>query len=58
LAAAPNWELLAFLPAAILGAVAQKYVELLRQKQAEPDKTQIVEDNPRTVENPSDGSCG
>ena len=61
LIAAPNWELLAFLPAAILGAVAEKYFELCSQKRAmqasaaQPPEAQ--NDKPDS-ESPSEGSCG
>ena len=63
LIAAPNWELLAFLPAAILGAVAEKYFELRSQKQAvQVQVAQQQEAAPQTSkpasESPSEGSCG
>jgi uncharacterized membrane protein YedE/YeeE len=59
LIASPNWELLAFLPAAILGAVAEKYFELHKQKNAadQPLQTAVEENKPAT-DSPSDGSCG
>lgn len=63
LLASPNWELLAFLPAAILGAVAEKYFELRSQKKlavqaqaAQPQKP--AQDDKSTSESPSEGSCG
>ena len=63
LIASPNWELLAFLPAAILGAVAEKYFELRSQKQAvQVQVAQQQEAAPQTSkpasESPSEGSCG
>lgn len=58
LIAAPNWELLAFLPAAILGAVAEKYFELRSQKLvAQQQKPATLDDKPAR-ESPSEGSCG
>lgn len=64
LIAAPNWELLAFLPAAILGAVAEKYFELRSQKKqavqaraAQPQESAAQENKPAS-ESPSEGSCG
>lgn len=62
LLASPNWELLAFLPAAVLGAVAEKYFEL--QMQARAGQQQNIasqNDAPAsesTHESPSEGSCG
>ncbi|HEU0219631.1 MAG TPA: YeeE/YedE family protein [Gallionella sp.] len=63
LIASPNWELLAFLPAAILGAVAEKYFELRSQKKqaiqaraAQPQQPAAQDDKPD--ESPSEGSCG
>ncbi|MDO8313230.1 MAG: YeeE/YedE family protein [Sideroxyarcus sp.] len=58
LIASPNWELLAFLPAAILGAVAEKYFELRSQKQADRQRKQVAQDNKPASESPSEGSCG
>jgi len=59
LLAAPNWELLAFLPAAILGAVAEKYFELRSQKQAAARQLKTAaQDHKPAVESPSEGSCG
>jgi hypothetical protein len=63
LLASPNWELLAFLPAAILGAVAEKYFELRAQKRAmqaraaQPQQPATQENKPES-ESPSEGSCG
>jgi uncharacterized membrane protein YedE/YeeE len=59
LIASPNWELLAFLPAAILGAVAEKYFELRKQKQAAQKTAQhaVQAEKPVNV-SPSEGSCG
>lgn len=60
LLAAPNWELWAFLPAAILGAVAEKYFEFHRtpkQVEASPQAVAAAESKPVT-ESPSEGSCG
>ncbi|HEU0282202.1 MAG TPA: YeeE/YedE family protein [Gallionella sp.] len=63
LIASPNWELLAFLPAAILGAVAEKYFELHSQKRAmqaraaQPQQP-AAQDNKPSGESPSEGSCG
>ena len=63
LIASPNWELLAFLPAAILGAVAEKYFELRSQKRAiqaqaaQPQQPAAQDDKPDS-ESPSEGSCG
>lgn len=56
LLAAPNWELLAFLPAAVLGAVAEKYFELRAQKQAALQQKTAAQQP--AVESPSEGSCG
>ncbi|MDO8812595.1 MAG: YeeE/YedE family protein [Gallionella sp.] len=63
LLASPNWELLAFLPAAILGAVAEKYFELRSQKRAEQARAvqlqkQVVQNNKPASKKPSEGSCG
>ena len=64
LIAAPNWELLAFLPAAVLGAVAEKYFELRAQKKRamQAQAAQPREVTPQTgkpaSESPSEGSCG
>jgi uncharacterized membrane protein YedE/YeeE len=65
LLAAPNWELLAFLPAAILGAVAEKYFELRAQKKramqaqaAQPQGKPAAQDGKPESESPSEGSCG
>ena len=61
LIAAPNWELLAFLPAAILGAVAEKYFELRSQKramQARAAQKPATKDDKPDSESPSEGSCG
>jgi uncharacterized membrane protein YedE/YeeE len=58
LIASPNWELLAFLPAAIVGALAEKYFVLRSQKQAESQSTQLAQTNVQFVESPSEGSCG
>jgi len=62
LLASPNWELLAFLPAAVLGAVAEKYFELRAQKRraaqtpaAQPQSPAAQDNKP---ESPSEGSCG
>ncbi len=52
LIASPNWELLAFLPAAILGAVAEKYFELRALKK------QAAQGGKPDYEPPSEGSCG
>jgi len=63
LIASPNWELLAFLPAAILGAVAEKFFELRAQKKSAEQLSRkvtqpgIPTDTPIT-ESPSDSSCG
>lgn len=60
LLASPNWELLAFLPAAVLGAVAEKYFELRAQKkratQVARQPQPAAQDSP--PESPSEGSCG
>jgi uncharacterized membrane protein YedE/YeeE len=59
LIASPNWELLAFLPAAILGAVAEKYFELRSQKIAAAQTPQAAPQEIAPInESPSDGSCG
>ena len=58
LIASPNWELSAFLPAAILGAVAEKYFELQSQKHADQQQKQVAQDNKLGSESPSEGSCG
>ncbi|OGA28701.1 MAG: hypothetical protein A2W81_02140 [Betaproteobacteria bacterium RIFCSPLOWO2_12_61_14] len=61
LIASPNWELLAFLPAAILGAVAEKYFELRSQKramQARAAQKPVAKDDKPDSETPSEGSCG
>jgi uncharacterized membrane protein YedE/YeeE len=59
LLASPNWELWAFLPAAILGAVAEKYFEFHRTpKQVEPTPQAVVPENKPVTESPSEGSCG
>lgn len=63
LIASPNWELLAFLPAAILGAVAEKYFELRAQKRAalqqpQPKAAPQARDKKPSGESPSEGSCG
>jgi len=57
LIASPNWELLAFLPAAVLGAVAEKYFELHRQ-QTERQNAQLPTQKQHVAEKPSEGSCG
>lgn len=63
LIASPNWELLAFLPAAILGAIAEKLVELRAQKKfatqssLEGAQSASSADVP-VIGSPSDGSCG
>lgn len=56
LIASPNWELLAFLPAAILGAVAEKYLEL--RSQARVEQQQAVLDNKPASKNTAESSCG
>ena len=58
LLAAPNWELAAFLPAAILGAVAEKYIELRAQRLTEARLTSAPEANQHLIEIPSEESCG
>lgn len=60
LLASPNWELWAFLPAAILGAVAEKYFEFHRTpKQVEPTpQAVVVQESKPASESPSEGSCG
>lgn len=56
LIASPNRELLAFLPAAILGAVAEKYLEL--RSQARVEQQQAVLDNKQASKNTAESSCG
>lgn len=56
LIASPNWELLAFLPAAVLGAVAEKYFELRSQKRAIPQPA--AQESKPGNRSPSEGSCG
>lgn len=56
LLASPNWELLAFLPAAILGAVLEKYVEL--RKRTKPQVEQPLAAGKPVGESTSGGSCG
>jgi len=60
LLASPNWELWAFLPAAILGAVAEKYFEFHRTpKEVEPaPQSAVVQESKPATESPSEGSCG
>lgn len=59
LLASPNWELWAFLPAAILGAVAEKYFEFHRTpKQVEPTPQVVAPESKPAAESPSEGSCG
>ena len=58
LIAAPNWELLAFLPAALLGAVAEKYFELRRQTAVNRQQAPTLQADKPVSESPSDGSCG
>lgn len=63
LIASPNWELLAFLPAAVLGAVAEKYFELRAQKKRAAQAQAAQPQQPATQankpdESPSEGSCG
>lgn len=58
LIASPNWELLAFLPAAILGAVAEKYFEMCTQTRASQQQKPATQDNQPASEKPSEGSCG
>jgi uncharacterized membrane protein YedE/YeeE len=59
LIASPNWELLAFLPAAIAGALVEKYFELRSQKKAAAQITPAaVQNDTPVIESPSDGSCG
>ena len=61
LIASPNWELLAFLPAAIIGAVAEKYFELRAQKKASailPKVTATAQNDAPAIDSPSEGSCG
>ncbi len=52
LIAAPNWELWAFLPAAIVGGVAEKYFAFHRTRQPE------IKQDAAIVENASESSCG
>jgi hypothetical protein len=63
LIASPNWELLAFLPAAVLGAVAEKYFELRARKKRAAQAQAMQPQQPATQahkadESPSEGSCG
>ena len=58
LIASPNWELLAFLPAAVVGAVFEKFMELRAQKRELQKLSQHTENNKIVSESPSDGSCG
>lgn len=59
LLASPNWELWAFLPAAILGAVAEKYFEFHRTpKEVKPAPQAVVPESKPAAESPSEGSCG
>lgn len=59
LIASPNWELLAFLPAAIAGAVAEKYFELRSQARIDSQQKPDVPDaRPVVRKSPSEGSCG
>jgi uncharacterized membrane protein YedE/YeeE len=58
LIASPNWELLAFLPAAIVGALTEKYFVSRSQKQAESQSIQLAQTNVQFVESPPEGSCG
>lgn len=58
LLAAPNWELWAFLPAAILGGVAEKLFELRSQQNNEPQPQVATQDAKPVTESPSEGSCG
>jgi uncharacterized membrane protein YedE/YeeE len=58
LIASPNWELLAFLPAAILGAVAEKYLELRSQARVEQQHKQAVQNNKPAGKSTSESSCG
>jgi uncharacterized membrane protein YedE/YeeE len=59
LAATPNWELFAFLPAAVLGAVVEKYFELRPQQKIEEVVVQTeVQDKPAVIVSSSEGSCG
>ena len=57
LIASPNWELWAFLPAAILGAAAKKYFEPRLQVQATQQPT-AQEQQPVRASLSSEGSCG
>jgi hypothetical protein len=60
LIASPNWELFAFLPAAILGAVAEKYFSLRTQgkKAASVTSPALAGDDRAVIDSPSEGSCG
>lgn len=53
LIASPNWELLAFLPAAVLGAATEKYFDLRMQQRAARQRKA-----PPPARNSSEGSCG
>jgi len=55
LIAAPNWELWAFLPAALLGAVAEKYLE---RRQPAPLAAASPETTAPASPNPTESSCG
>lgn len=52
LIASPNWELWAFLPAAIVGGVAEKYFEFHRAPQPTEKSDEAI------VKNASESSCG
>ncbi len=58
LIASPNWELWAFLPAAILGAAAKKYFEQRSQAPAAQQSTLPVQEQQPVRELSSEGSCG
>ena len=59
LIASPNWELFAFLPAAILGGGAEKYFALRAQgKKAATITSPTPSDNRAIIDSPSDSSCG
>ncbi len=59
LIASPNWELWAFLPAAILGAAAKKYFEQRPQAAAAQPATPIAQQQqPGSERLSSEGSCG
>ncbi len=59
LIASPNWELWAFLPAAILGAAAKKYFEQRPQAPAAQQPTlSAQEQQPVSASLSSEGSCG